>query len=239
MANLTINLSFSLIIGLAPALIWLWFFLKEDWKHPEPRHMIAKTFIAGMLIVFPVLLLQYLSYNILGITDFSLAKKNMVFVFTLALFEEIGKYVAARPSLLSKYFDEPIDALIYLVTAALGFAAMENIFFLFKTVMDGGIFLGLMTGNMRFLGATLLHSATSSVIGIFIAFSFFKTSRIKVINILAGIIVATLLHAAFNFYIIEKGKEYIFNIFALLWLFVLIIILVFEKVKRIKQINKT
>ena len=37
--------------GLLPALAWLWFWLREDSKHPEPRRLIALAFLAGMVAV--------------------------------------------------------------------------------------------------------------------------------------------------------------------------------------------
>ena len=49
--------------GLLPAALWLWFWLKEDSVHPEPRGLIVVTFIAGMLAVAFVLPLQQVIYH--------------------------------------------------------------------------------------------------------------------------------------------------------------------------------
>jgi RsiW-degrading membrane proteinase PrsW (M82 family) len=42
---------YGLLGGLLPALLWLWFFLKEDSKRPEPKWLILAAFLAGMLAV--------------------------------------------------------------------------------------------------------------------------------------------------------------------------------------------
>jgi len=157
-------------------------------------------------------------------------RNEMVLTYTPLI-----KYIAARRALHMPAFNEPIDAVIYLITAGLGFAALENALFLVGSFLDGGLINGFVVGNMRFLGATLLHSVTSAVVGIAIAFSYFRKQEIKVINTFLGIILATLLHAIFNFYIIRTGGGELLNIFLVLWVFVLIIILLFERVKRIKK----
>jgi protease PrsW len=127
-------------------------------------------------------------------------------------------------------FDEPIDALIYLITAALGFAALENILFLLKVFGTQGMLVGFITGNLRFLGATLLHIATPATVGASIAFSFFHKEKLRR-NVFGGLLLATILHTVFNFFIIRSGNTSLFKILVPLWLAIIIIFLVFEKIK--------
>src|SRR3989338_10517093 len=89
------------------------------------------------------------------------ASPALIFVLWAAA-EELFKWLAARFSALrSKQYDEPIDAVIYLLTAALGFAALENTLFLVASFSKLN-FLGVIaTGNLRFIGATLLHVLSS------------------------------------------------------------------------------
>ena len=49
------TLFYAFIGGPLPALLWLWFFLREDKAHPEPRHVILAAFLAGMAAVIAVL----------------------------------------------------------------------------------------------------------------------------------------------------------------------------------------
>src|SRR3989338_8884233 len=137
--------------GILPALLWLWFWLKEDRLHPEPRSMIIRTFIAGMIAVPLVLPLEQFVQK-------QYILETLLVVFLWSFIEEIFKWGAALFSALdTKEYNEPIDAVIYLITASLGFAAMENTFFLVSSISNSGFVTSFVSGNLRFIGATLLH----------------------------------------------------------------------------------
>jgi RsiW-degrading membrane proteinase PrsW (M82 family) len=224
--NLTATVFFlALAGGILPALFWLWFWLKED-PHPEPRRVLMATFFGGMIVVGGALIAEYL---------ISLYFSGAIMLLFWAFSEEFLKYFAAwRIALTKPSFDEPIDALVYLITAALGFASLENILFSLKSFSSTGLLFGFITSNLRFIGATLLHTASSAIVGASIAFCFFHKEKMKY-NVIGGIILATVLHFAFNYFIIKSGGENILKIFLPLWLGIIIIIFICEKVKRIKK----
>jgi RsiW-degrading membrane proteinase PrsW (M82 family) len=228
---------FALIGGLLPALLWLWFWLKED-KNPEPRRVLVLTFLAGMVMAIVALFLEQIAQFIVkSIMGYIFpAAGTLILLFVWATIEEIAKYAAARRIAFPlPCFDEPVDALIYLITAALGFAALENILFLIKIFSDQGMIVGIITGNLRFLGATLLHVVTSATVGASIAFSFFHREKITR-NILGGLLLATILHTSFNFFIINGRGINFFEILIPLWLTAIILFFVFEKIKGLKKI---
>jgi RsiW-degrading membrane proteinase PrsW (M82 family) len=138
-----------------------------------------------------------------------------------------------KTALGRKEFDEPVDALIYLITAALGFAALENIIFLIEVVANYGITAGLVTGNLRFAGATLVHILSSAIVGSSIAFSFFHKEK-YCRNVFMGLLFATLLHTLFNYFIIGSSGESLFQIFFPLWTLIIVLLIVFEKIKGLK-----
>jgi len=224
----------AILIGFIPAIIWLWFWLKED-PHPEPRRILFATFFAGMLVVPIAMLFEETALK--GLVLLGLASTGSLSALTLFVWagvEEIMKYLAAWQAALRKpSFDEPVDAPIYLITAAIGFAALENVLFLFKTIW-GTPELGLVTGQMRFLGATLLHIVASAIVGVSIAFSFFKKEK-RGRNLFFGILTAITLHGLFNLFIINSGDDGIFFVFASVWVAAIILLLVFEKIKKINK----
>jgi len=238
-------LLFSFAGGILPALLWLWFWLREDKKKPEPCNLILLAFLAGM-IMFP--LAVHMEQFIFII--FTAIKTKLVFLgYTIsplgseyiltglwAFTEEILKYLAIYIiAFKSKFFDEPIDALIYLITGAIGFAALENSFFLMSSMTDNGILTGIINMPLRFLGATLLHTISSSAIGIAIAFSFYKKKK-RGVCIFLGIISATVLHTTFNLIIMKTQTIFeILTVFAYYWVIILVLIFLFERVKSIKQ----
>ncbi|HNZ55548.1 MAG TPA: PrsW family glutamic-type intramembrane protease [Candidatus Paceibacterota bacterium] len=240
------SILFAVLFGLAPTIFWLWFWLQEDEDKPEPARMILKTFVVGgfsVVIAFCLERLVAFNPDIAGNFQSSLSvagiKAALITLWPIlawAFIEEVVKYAAAYIAAFRKqHFDEPVDAMVYMITAALGFAAVENFLFLFSTALSSGANSSsfVFTGNLRFLGATLLHVVTSATLGAFIGFSFYKNSNIKKGSLGLGLVAATVLHTLFNFFIIiDEGKN-IFGVLVFLWIITTVIIFVFEVVKKV------
>jgi RsiW-degrading membrane proteinase PrsW (M82 family) len=225
--NLTNTLIFAVLGGIMPALLWLWFWLHEDRKNPEPKRLIAYAFIAGVVVVPLVLPFQKIVY-----TFFS--HSTLILIILWAAIEEVFKFTAAYLIVLKrKEADEPIDIVIYVITTALGFVALENALFLFSP--DANLLDLIITGNLRFIGASLLHVIASSTVGIAFAFCFFKGKNAKRKAIFSGLVVATALHSLFNFFIMTDDGAYTLIVFSILWLMVAALMLAFEKVKKLQS----
>lgn len=223
------TLIWALAGSFVPALFWLWFWLREDKKRPEPIGLLTLSFIAGIATVFIVFPIESFAYSIASGT---------ILVVMIAFIEELAKYLAIYTvALRSRHFDEPIDAIIYAITIALGFSAMENFLYVINLVNESGAVAGVLNGNLRFIGATLLHTVSSAAVGVAIGFSFYKKSFKKIIYLLVGLTTATLLHALFNLSIIKtESVGEILTVFSYLWILVIILILLFEKIKKIRPI---
>jgi len=227
-------LGLAFLGGIIPAFLWFWFWLKEDKMNPEPRSLLAIIFILGMLSVFLVIPIQkFIQANL---------SPNNWQIISWAAVEEIVKYLVVLIILFrTKIVDEPIDWPIFLITAALGFAAFENILFLIKPFSLGQVTVGLMTSQLRFLGSTLLHTVTSGIIGISLGLSFYLGKFAKKIYLFIGILFAITLHSVFNFFIMDSDGSNILNVFAFLWVATVINLLLFEKLRKINKkivINK-
>ncbi len=223
------SLIIPLTFGILPAIVWLFFWLREDKKHPEPRGLIMATFIVGMLIVPIVIPFQKIGFTYFG--------QGLIAFLIVSMSEEICKFLAAFVTALrNKANDEPLDPTIYMITAALGFSAVENTLFLIKEISttDALISSLLITGNLRFIGATLLHVISSATIGVFMSFAFYKSPRIKNIYLFLGIILSITLHTAFNLLIIHSIQTSIFVTFSFVWIGVITLLLSFEKIKTIR-----
>ncbi len=219
---------YSLLVGVLPALLWLSFWLREDNLHPEPRTMIAASFLSGMVIVVLAVIMEKYASDIIN---------NQTYRYIAwATIEEICKFIAvAIVALNSKYMDEPIDAMIYCITVALGFAALENTLFILSPFHSGDITRGIITGNMRFIGATLVHTVSSAIIGFMIGISFYKNAFIKAVLLIIGVILAIALHASFNLFIINETVTNTLKVFSWVWISVVILIILFEEIKGIKE----
>lgn len=213
--------------GIIPSLLWLWFWLKED-ENPEPKGLLAMVFIMGMLAVIAVLPIQkFIQANISS-------TEGQLILWASA--EETLKYIAVLLILYkTSNADEPVDWPIYLITSALGFAALENTLFLIKPLSINETTLGLLTGQLRFLGSTLLHTISSGIIGITIGLSFYMREYKKKLYLFVGFMIAIVLHSTFNFFIMKNDGANFLQVFAFLWVITIIVMLLFEKVRRISE----
>ncbi len=233
--------------GVLPTIVWLWFWNEQDHKAHEPTGLIALSFVAGMAVVYFVLPVQKLVVVALPTIMHGLDLLATAWTFVVpsyetvqtvlwAFVEEFGKFATVfLVAYHTRDFDEPIDAVIYLITAALGFAAMENTLYILKDLASGGGIEIIINGNLRFIGATVLHIGSSALLGLAFAFTFYSKFFFKVIAGTLGLILATLLHVYFNLSIIDtQGTMDTLIAFAPFWAVIVGIIILLEIVKRLK-----
>src|SRR3989344_784755 len=182
------------LLGVGPAIIWLVYFLRKD-VHPEPNKMILIVFFLGMFMVIPAIFLETQSFSL-----FSLLPIPHAFIFPLYLFfgvalaEELLKFGVVWLLILKKpVVNEPIDTPLYMIIAALGFAALENTLIL-AGFNSYSIFYSLASLSVvRFMGAVFLHALVAGFIGVAIVQK----------RLAWGFLGAVFLHGLFNLYIIQ------------------------------------
>ncbi len=244
------SVGYALLGGIIPSLIWLYFWNREDNKNPEPKKMILLAFLGGVAAVFISLYLEKAIYGKIIILDhfpkilkwfkdfsieqnIELSRVLLVAVYA-PIIEEVAKFLFAFVlALRSKADDEPMDPIIYMITVALGFAAIENALFLIDPIFKNNLITSVITGNMRFIGATLLHTVSSATLGIFISFNFFDRKYKQTFWGILGLCAAIIVHSLFNRLMIQNSNTS-FIALELIWIAVIVILLAFEKIKRIR-----
>ena len=222
-----ITLGYAFLGGLLPSFIWLYFLLKEDAQHPEPKKLIVLAFVAGIIAVPLALPLEHYAKASLH-ADFPI-------LIAWATVEETLKYILAAALILwRRAVDEAPDYVIYMITVALGFAAAENMLFLLAPLSDGAIASSIFTGDLRFLGSTLLHVVASAAIGFAFAFSTRFSLRARTAAAALGLILAIVLHTAFNTLIMRPGASAALAAFFLVWMVAVIFFAAFEVLKYFK-----
>lgn len=218
----------AIFAGFFPALAWLWFWLREDSEHPEPRRLIALAFAGGMVMVAVVIPIEEYAQTIIT--------SQVLLLLAWAFIEEICKYASARTLVLwRREDDEPIDPVMYMVTTALGFSAVENALFLFSP-LGGDTFLAtIQTGDLRFVGATLVHVLSSAIIGVMLGITFYdRRPWMRPFAVTVGVILASLLHGTFNFFILNAGSQQTILVLTCVWAGVIILLATLEWIKRIR-----
>ena len=129
------NLITILAAALLPAfLLWLYIWKKDTQK--EPTSWLVKAVLWGVAICIPVALveggIEALLFGVDGNPSSLLGITTLAFVVA-ALPEETFKLFALWMVLRKNpYFDEHFDGIVYAVCVGLGFAAFENIMYVFS-----------------------------------------------------------------------------------------------------------
>ena len=236
------------ILGILPSLIWLWFYLKKD-EHKEPKKLLFEVFLLGAASAIVALAIERGLFEFINNVYFKSAAIKFLFLFLITAFiEECLKYYAVRLRMKKNgELDEPIDFMIYMIVAALGFAAFENIIFVFAYLGDGKIFSDILTLLfLRFVTATFLHVLASGTLGYFLAISWSRTQK-KAAPVIYGFLIATFLHAVYNYNIFVLGGGFreivlpvyrtssLLSLVLILLIFHFVILTDFSKLKKLKE----
>jgi protease PrsW len=194
-----LNAVIIVLTALAPCAFWLWIIYRWDKYEPEPKSLVIRTFFLGFAIAIPVAIIESVLYpKSLTAAPVSLAASFYVAFIVAGLTEESGKFFVVRASMYkSRYFEEPSDGLIYSAAAALGFASLENIVYLFS--------FGWEIILVRGLFSNLAHVLFSSLWGYPLALH--KLGIIKSPSIIwLGWLAAIIAHGVFDFLLFTDSQ---------------------------------
>ena len=233
---MVLTLFLTSLCGILPIALWLIFFLRQDIKKPEPLRWIGMLFLLGMAITPFVWFLENYFIDLLQI-DINVVLPFFVSAFiylVIAGIEELAKFFSAALFLRkNKYFDEAIDAMIYLIVLGLGFGVVENILISYQEISSGGHFLStFQITTLRFIGANLLHALSCGLIGFFWALKL-VTGKKRYLGI--GLTLGILLHWVFNIAIINLGGDAVFLVSLILFLAGIVVLWAFDILKQIKK----
>lgn len=179
------NILLILIVAILPVVLLSLYIYKSD-PYPEPTRMLVKAFCYGIAIIFPVGIIEaFIQQIFFGGADITASIPIAIGqAFLTAALPEEGFKLLALWLLLRKnpYFDEHIDGIVYAVYISLGFAAVENISYLFS-FRD----TWLQVGISRALLAVPGHFAFGVLMGFFYSLYYFvnRSTRNKVLIFLA------------------------------------------------------
>lgn len=176
-------LALSLLASAAITLGWLWFFVRRD-AHPEPLWLLARTFAWGM---FAWVVSAAFEASLGRMLSSQQPLILLLVALLTAVIEEASKFLAASTAVTESDFDEPMDGLVYAVTAALGFALVENL-----TYVLG---FGTTVAAWHALLTTLAHALFSAPQGYALGGRHWQTGRWWAAR---GLLTSIALHFVFN-----------------------------------------
>lgn len=215
-----------LLVTILPSILIILFFVNSD-KFKEPKSEIIKVFIFGILITIPA----YILNTFLG--DFwynnTRVSQNLISSFLTAAPVEEGLKLSILYYFVYKMkdFNEPLDGIVYGVTASLGFATLENIYYVYL-LADHFQTSSMALAVLRSFSAVPAHA----VFGIFMGYFFMKYSFIKKgDNLFFAFIIPFVLHGCYNLFIAS-------NFFVSLTLIIVAWIVALRLFSRLKKTQK-
>jgi protease PrsW len=211
----------AVVFSLLVAFFWLRWFRKKDKYEKEPERLIFVAFFAGMLAIIPSVLLESF-LRLQGRGSTAILRDLFLSLLWVGIVEEFFKYLAVRLTIYrSKDFNEVMDGMIYMVSAALGFAATENVGYMLG--------FGYSVGFARAILSYLAHISFSAILGFYMGKA--KIEGRKNL-ILVGFVLAVSLHWLYNSFLVlgtirSSGEFLLLGL--MVWAFGLILTLVLVK----------
>lgn len=193
---------YPLIAALLPAVLLYFYIQHQDRAQPEPRNLLLKgvwygilAAILAVIIEMPLDAIHAQLFPASGlISGFSRA------TFVAAIPEEVCK-LGFLWLLLRKnpYFDERFDGIVYAVCVGLGFAGLENIFYIIST--PDWLSLAVMRGIFSVPG----HFFYAVLMGYFYSIAHFKmrSGATRSMALIAPVIA----HAIYDGLLMSRSEE--------------------------------
>ncbi len=187
------NLIVLFFVSIVPGIFWVWYFYRQDYLDPEPWGLVFRSFVAGALTVIPVSIIE--TPLAARAQQDNLLNLLFVTIFIIGLTEEVFKFLAAYFSVYrNKEFNEVMDGIVYVVTAGLGFAAVENL--VYTTTY------GTKVGLIRAVVTSLAHAGFSGVVGFNFGMARCNPERSR-FYIIYGLAWGILLHGLYDFFVLS------------------------------------
>jgi len=196
------------LLAIAPGLAFILYIYFKDKYNREPFSKLLISFVLGVLSCVPAIFMESAGQGILHALGYPVmtwisggyevdilskeAHSIAVFAwFVVGLSEELCKFFFLRfYAYRLKYFDEPLDGIVYAMMIGMGFATFENIFYVYQN--------GALTGIMRSLLAVPAHATFAVMMGYFVGRAKFNPAHEKT-ELFKGLALAVFFHGAYDF----------------------------------------
>ena len=154
-----------MFIALLPAVVLVVYICHKDRTEKEPPALLAKLLGYGALSCLPAIVVELILSAIIE----QLHVRNAYLGYFLEAFvvagltEETCKFLFLRTTWRSPAFDYQFDAIVYAVMVALGFAAFENVKYVYS--------YGFATGLVRAVTAVPGHAIFGVFMGYFYGYA--------------------------------------------------------------------
>lgn len=207
--------------GIAPGIALLSYFYLKDQYDNEPVHMVLRSFFLGVVLVFPIMFIQYVleKENVGGGSFF------VSFLSSGFLEESLKWFILMISVYPHAHFDEHYDGIVYGASVSLGFATLENILYL--------IGHGVEHAFVRALLPVSCHALIGVIMGFYFGKARFSADKARVKWLTLSLVVPSLLHGSYDFILtaLSNWIYYMLPFMVFLWWFGL------RKAKKARSVN--
>ena len=181
------------IAAILPAIVLIVHIYNRDKWQKEPPRQLFKAFVYGVGSAMIVLLLP--AFGLVSATPGTSISAQIGNAFsTAAIPEEMAKLFMLWLFLRKcREFDEHMDAIVYAVCVGMGFAATENILYLFSNINNW-----LATGIMRALISVPAHFFFAIIMGYYYSLAHFRIGKNRILDAAFALLVPVIAHDIFD-----------------------------------------
>ncbi|MBM3442687.1 MAG: PrsW family intramembrane metalloprotease [Bacteroidetes bacterium] len=189
-------------LSIAPGIAISLFIIFKDSYNKEPRRHLLICFVLGVFSTLLALGIEMLGMRILSASMAeSLLSTALEAFLVVAFVEEWSKYLMVKQYAFRKpEFDEPFDGIVYSVMVSMGFATLENILYVMQH--------GMGTAILRMFLSVPAHACFGIVMGYYLGKARFTEGREKT-YIRLGLLLATLFHGFYDFFLFLQDKAFV------------------------------
>lgn len=190
-----------LLLAILPGLIISYVIFRADKYEREPLVPLMLCFVAGALATVPAVSIEHWVISGMNAPPYNFGQTLILAFGVLSFTEELIKFVLLLVlAFPHKFFNEPLDGIVYAVLIAMGFATWENVAYADR--------FGLQTVLLRSLTAVPAHLTFAIVQGYFAGLAKFDTARQS--RLLAfGLGLAVLLHGVYDLLIMQEWSKWL------------------------------
>ncbi|MCS6909183.1 MAG: PrsW family intramembrane metalloprotease [Anaerolineales bacterium] len=202
--NILLSITLSALLGLLPMMIYACVLTWFDRYEREPLWLMAAVFLWGAIVAAGS---AFVLNTIFGIAVFAFTNDELLANFGAAVIsapivEEAVKGLAVLAVFLffRHEFDSLMDGIIYGSLVGFGFAATENVnYIFFSGFAEGGLSGAVMVTLVRAVGIAFLHASLSACVGLGLAYFRLSRGGARYLAPFIGYCAAVGFHAAHNF----------------------------------------
>lgn len=210
------------VASVVPVIVVLYYIRRVDRFHAEPMKLLRRLFIMGMIIVIPIVIVEFI-FAYLNPFEGTLDALYNAFVVA-GITEETFKWLVVMIfAFRSLEYDEPLDGIVYAVFVSMGFAIVENVMYVYN--------YGIGNAVMRAFTAVPAHMLFGVMSGYYLSLYKFVGRRKYII---LSLVMPILLHGTYNFLLL--GHSYLLILFIPYIIFMWVIST--RRIKKYQMISK-